>query len=411
VVLFTVMACMPGCLKHEPIDAGMNGPWPSSPAPGSFFTAEGRPSSAEGLAAKASHARYILIGEGHTSPCDHLAQAAALAALVKVGIRPAVGLEMVPVDRQPALDAFNAGKISVADLEKAVDWHKVWGFDYAMYAPIFTAAKQLGLPLYALNAPRELIRDAAEKGLDNLDPQQRALLPARIIPPPADQERMLGEEFEAHKAMGERAKDQPPGQTGPGAQPDAAAPAAPEPTPGEHPAMAKASFERFLFVQSLWDTQMAQRALAVFQATGRPVVVLAGSGHVEFGYGIAHRLAELDPDAKVVSVLAWRGGFAPEPGQADAYFFCPEPHASRLGFVVEMRDGQAVATAVEPGSKAQRAGILPGDVITRAGDKPVASLTDLHQAAIAALMAGKPLALTVARPGGEVSVSIEIGKR
>jgi uncharacterized iron-regulated protein len=421
---------MAGCLKHAPVETGESGPWPAAPEPGSFFTAKGLPSSAASLAAKAGSARYILIGEGHTSPCDHLVQAAALEALARAGIRPAVGLEMIPVDKQPALNDFNAGKISVADLEKAVDWRKVWGFDYAMYAPIFTAAQKLGLPLYALNAPRELIRAAAENGLENLAPQQRALLPSRIIPPPADQERMLREEFEAHQAMGERAKDKSPGQTGEAkTEPATAALPSSEQNPGEsptmtkadtpgqdqnpdnRPAMGKASFERFMFVQSLWDTQMADRALAAFKTTGRPVVVLAGGGHVEFGYGIAHRLAELDPGAKIVSVLAWRGGSPPDPGQADAYFFCPEPHKSRLGFMVEMRDGKAVATEVESGSKAARAGMLAGDVITLAGGKPVASLTDLHQAAIAALEADKPLTLTVARQGGDVTLRIELNKK
>ena len=75
-----------------------------------------------------------------------------------------------------------------------------------------------------------------------------------------------------------------------------------------------------------------------------------------------------------------------------------------------MRNGKATAAEVEPGSKAQRAGVLPGDVIALAGGKPVASLTDLHQAAIAALTAGKPLSLTIAREGGDVSVSIGLGR-
>ncbi|MBF0480958.1 MAG: ChaN family lipoprotein [Desulfovibrionaceae bacterium] len=393
---------MPGCLKHEPIGAGTAGPWPSASEPGSFLTADGLATSTAGLIAKAAGARYILLGESHTSPCDHLVQAAALAALAEAGLRPAVGLEMVPADKQPALDDFNAGKLGVAELEKAVDWPHVWGYDYAMYAPIFAAAKAHGLPLYALNAPAALIREAAEKGLDNLAPQQRALLPARVIAPPADQEQSLREEFQAHQAMGHRAKT---GQTG---QIDQAA-AAPEQNPGERPAMAKASFERFLFVQSLWDTQMAQRALAAFTAAGRPVVVLAGGGHVEFGYGVASRLAVLDPGAKIVSVLAWRGGAPPEPGQADVYFYCPETHKSRLGFQVEIRDGKAAAIQVEPGSKAERAGMLAGDVIAAAAGKPVTTLADLHQAAVAALAAGQPLTLTIARPGGEVGLTIELG--
>jgi uncharacterized iron-regulated protein len=402
-LILLLVVGMTGCVKREArgLDAG---PWPAAPAPGSFLTAQGQPATASDLAVLARGARYVLIGEGHTSPCDHAAQAAALAALAGAGLRPAIGLEMIPVHKQAALDEFNAGKTSVEELEKAVDWANVWGYDYALYAPIFAVARQYGLPLYAVNAPKELIRQAAEGGLDSLSPEARALLPASVLPPPPDQEKALREQFEAHKNI--PGKSSQPAQKAPAGKQSRAKAKKAEAAAAAKPA--SVSLDRFIFVQSLWDTQMATQAKAAFERYGRLVVVLAGGGHVEYGHGIAHRLATLDPGAKVLSVTAWRGGEAPDEGEADAYYFCPLAHRSRLGFSVEMQAAKVKVVEVAAGSKADRAGMRPGDVIAAAGGNPAASPGDLHKAAIAAFTAGKPLVLTVDREGGQADLSIEL---
>jgi len=335
-----------------------------------------------------ARADYILIGEEHPNPCDHLAQAGLLRRLVAAGIRPAVALEMVPADRQPVLDAFNAGKLAVADLPQALSWKAAWGYDFELYAPIFEAAREFRLPVFAANAPTGLARKVGRQGLDTLPPEERAMLPGAVLPPDPAQVEELRELFSQHSAMRKK---------------DAKAPAGRDP------------FDGFLAVQSLWDTQMAARAVLARAMSGRPVVVIAGAGHVERGWGIARRLASLDPKAKVAAVMPWRGGEAPDAALAPVFFACPQIQRSRLGMTLSREapaPGQPapplLVTAVAPGSPAEKAGLLAGDAVLAAGSHEAAALMVLHQAAAEAVKAGSPLTLTVSRAGETLPIAIPL---
>ncbi|KHK00694.1 ChaN family lipoprotein [Desulfovibrio sp. TomC] len=337
-------------------------------------------------------ADYMLLGEEHPNPCDHLAQAAVIRRLAAAGVFPAIGLEMVPADRQPVLDAFNAGSLSLADLPQALDWKTTWGFDFALYAPIFEAAREYQLPLFALNAPAGLAKEVGRLGLDALPPAKRAMLPGAILPPHPAQVEELRVFFAQHGPMGK-----PP--------PDPAKAA----VPGRDP------FDSFLAVQSLWDTQMAARAVLARSLTARPVVVIAGAGHVANGWGIARRLAVYDPSARTVTVVPWRGGEAPDPDEATFFAACPAIQKSRLGMTLshdQPAPGQPVppllVTTVAPGSAAETAGLLAGDAVTAAGKHPATDLAVLHQAAMEAAKAGDPLTLTVSRAGETLTITIPL---
>ena len=84
----------------------------------------------------------------------------------------------------------------------------------------------------------------------------------------------------------------------------------------------EAAFEKFVRAQSVWDTQMAWAARAVARETQR-VFVVVGAGHVTNGWGIEHRLAELDEGAEVLSFVPWSGEGRPDPAEADLFFVCP----------------------------------------------------------------------------------------
>lgn len=338
---------------------------------------------------------YVLVGEEHPNPCDHLAQAAVIRRLAAAGLRPVIGLEMVPADRQDILDAFNRGALAVDDLPRALDWPHTWGFDFRLYAPIFQAARDLRLPVFACNVPTGLARKVGRAGLAALTPAERAALPGTIIPPAPAQETELREFFEQHQAMLRQARGQG------------------RPTPAK--AASRDPLAAFLTVQSLWDTQMASRARYARALYDRPVVVVAGTGHVEHGWGIARRLRILDPGAAIVLVLPWRGDAQPDQVAADLFYACPVSHHSRLGMTFTQEapapDGKPVpplVTEVVPDSPAAQAGLLAGDALTAAGGRPVTSLTDLHLAGLAAAKAGKPLVLTVHRGGEDVTVTIPL---
>jgi len=138
------------------------------------------------------------------------------------------------------------------------------------------------------------------------------------------------------------------------------------------------------------------------------VVVLAGSGHVEQGWGIAERLKAFDPEGEVLSVVPWRGPAGLGPSVSDVFFYCPQFHKSRLGFSLEFLEQGAVVTEVEEGSKAFVAGVQKNDIILTAREMAVTDLWVLHKAAIKAKKENSPLEITVLRQGKGVILMIEM---
>jgi uncharacterized iron-regulated protein len=402
-----------GCVRRAPA--------PPPVAPETLVDATGAPLAQAAFAADVATAHYLLLGEEHPNPCDHQAQAAVIRRLAAVGVFPAIGLEMVPADSQPVLDAFNSGTLPLADLPAKLDWKATWGFDFDLYAPIFQAAKDLQLPVYAVNGPKGLARKVGRLGLDSLTPAERASLPGAILPPAPAQVEELRHLFAQHSAMRKAAADKaasPPatpavaGSTEAIAAPGTAQQAAPA---SKDTGPARDPFENFLTVQALWDTQMAARARAIRALTGRPVAVIVGAGHVAGGFGIARRLAVYDPDARIALVVPWRGGEAPDPAEAASFFACPAAQKSRLGMTLTQDQpapgkpaAPPIVTAVAPDSPAAKAGLLPGDAVTAAGGHPADALSVLHKAAIEAGKDGKALSLTVSRAGETLSIAIPI---
>ena len=345
-------------------------------APGQFLDAKGAPVGPAQVGALAANRAYVLIGEGHPLACDHLAQARVIERMAEAGALPAIGLEMASFDNQPVLDLFNKGYLSVDELESALKWRETVGYPFEAYRPIFETAKRLNLPLFALSAPRKIVVKAAKTGLAGLSFQERLGLPGRIIDCPPEQEAALREVFDEHHFP---AKDQ------------------------------GGAWKHFLAVQAIWDTTMAHRALEVRVLTRRPVVILVGSGHVEYGWGIAGRLAKLDPDGSRLLIMPWRLPDPPDSIQADLFFFCPLPPArAPLGMTLTAQSTVVTVSSVTDGSPAAKAGLIVGDQIVFAQDAPVTKLFDLHQAAMKAMEQGGALRLHIRRNGQTQTINIPL---
>ncbi len=359
------------CAAREPQPLGVT----FVPVAGDFIAKDGARLTLAQVLEQARDADYVLIGESHKSACDHAVEQELLRALALGPNPPALGLEMVADDRQGVLDAFNAGRIGVDDLEQRLDWGERWGYTFELYRGLFQVARQHHLPVVGLNAPPQIVRKVSREGLDALTDDERGMIPAHIIRQPAEQEGFLKEVMFRHEGR------------------DATDPA---------------QVERFFLVQSLWDTQMATRAHWARTTWKRPVVVVAGSGHVDFGWGVAQRLNTLDYGAKVLAVTPWRGVEGFEPGAADAFYFCPNVYVSRMGMVLEeTRDGLKVAQ-VERGSRADQAGLRPGDRMLSIRGREIDSLTDLHLAGAKAYKDGASFLVKVRRD--KETLTIDLGK-
>lgn len=392
-ILPLMLAALAGCAKPTAVTP----PWTSPPS-GAFLSGTGELLADDAVVDLARAADFVLVGESHTNLCDHAVKARLIEALAGSGHRFSIGLEMLPVTVQPVLDRFNARAISAADLGEEVGWEKLWGYPYAQYRRVFELAEKYGLPVAALNIPRQVLTNYRDKGEEGLSPEERRLLPGRVIPVSPAQQAALEEQVGLHQSMRTAASGS-------------------NATSGKAPAMS-AMAERFFLVQALWDSMMAEQALAWRGKLGLPVLILAGSGHVEHGWGIEYRLRTLDPAASCLALMPVRdeddfriqseAGQRPLPGGMAVFFHCAAQHKSRLGMnILFEQDGMRVES-VEAGSRAQAAGLRPGDVLLAAGDRELKEATDLHFAAMAASRAGKPLELTVRRADGTLTLSLPL---
>ncbi|MEM9067540.1 MAG: ChaN family lipoprotein [Myxococcota bacterium] len=214
--------------------------------------------------------RAIYLGEQHDAPLDHAMQYRILRALYLEDASLVVGMEMLQRPFQPAADQWVAGRLDEESFRRESEWDQRWGVDIRLYRPMLELIRSRAIPLYALNAPRELTRAVALAGVDGLSEEQRAQLPEMDL------------ENAAHRAMVEAAMAGHPH----GDDSDA--------------------FERLYQAQVVWDETMAESVANALEAGGSRIVVFAGSKHVESGLGIPDRAARRGVDRYRV-VLAAEG--------------------------------------------------------------------------------------------------------
>jgi len=170
-----------------------------------------------------------------------------------------------------------------------------------------------------------------------------------------------------------------------------------------HGAKAAASglrrFDHFLESQIIWDETMAHSVVEALAAhPGARMVVLAGNGHLQYGWGIPRRVRRL---SEIRTAVILNGPVEEvEPDLADYLLFVspiPAPKSPRLG--VRLREGPSAVevVGVQKGSPAARAGIQRGDRILALDGVPVRDTADIKIRLLDAAP-GRLLRLRVARP-------------
>jgi hypothetical protein len=124
----------------------------------------------------------IWLGEHHNSAADHDFQATFIREVHQHrqkhfsgksksgGSRNmmAIGLEQVQQEFQPILDAYIDGKISLDRMRFMVQWDKRWTWSFDNYKSIFETAKNLHIPLLALNVDSEDLSLVEKEGYPGL---------------------------------------------------------------------------------------------------------------------------------------------------------------------------------------------------------------------------------------------------
>jgi hypothetical protein len=133
------------------------------------------------LIQKIRESDVTLIADYHT-----FAQAQRTALrIIRDAIRPgeewSIGIEMVPSHFQTELDAFQAGKLSLAEFHEIIDYRSEWGFPWQHYKPLFDWAREHKVRLIALNRPKELFYPFSSSQRDLTDLRKRDEWAAGII--------------------------------------------------------------------------------------------------------------------------------------------------------------------------------------------------------------------------------------
>lgn len=237
-------------------------------APGIYDVSTGQALSDAQFEEAVLAANFVLVGESHDSVEDHALQAEVFRMFTKHK-RAALGMEMFQRPYQHHLDAFIEGTIDESEMLERTEWQTRWGFDAAMYRPLWSHAKELGYAIVALNVHRELTKRVSAVGLDGLSDEERAQV-VELDLSRDDYRSWLRDVFAGH---GMKLDDQ--------------------------------KFERFYQAQVLWDETMADSAVrflsdhpaydAVFMALGR--------GHVERRWGVPSRIERRSPGSKVLVIV------------------------------------------------------------------------------------------------------------
>src|SRR6185369_15515563 len=141
--------------------------------------------------------RLVLVGESHTNADFHLAQLRVIQELQRAGREVLIGLEMYPETEQRWLDAWRDGSLTEDGFLRLSHWYKNWGYNWAYYRDIFLFARDHGLRMIALNAPREIVSAVGKKGLAGLTPDERASIAPRIDTTSAEHRTLINAFFGA----------------------------------------------------------------------------------------------------------------------------------------------------------------------------------------------------------------------
>jgi len=215
----------------------------------------GEPVPLEMMLEDVSTVRIVYVGEIHTIKRHHQLQAQILRALAEKGIKPVLGMEMFSRQQQPVLDKWLKGFESVDDLINELG--KEHWTNLRDYTDLLVSARDLKIPIVGLNAPDKLVRKVAREGIEGLSEEERKGLPPGLSEINPLNDRLLRLRLKVHKAFEEK------------------------------------SLDRIVLAQALRDATMAT-AVAEFldtpQGKDRLMAVVAGNGHINYGFGIPERV-------------------------------------------------------------------------------------------------------------------------
>ena len=290
---------------------------------------------------RVANKKIIYVGEAHDRFSHHVTELEIIKDLHGRGKKIAIGMEMFERTFQHALNAYIEGSIDEKALLRGTEYFKRWGFDYTLYRPIVLFARSEGIPLIALNQKREIVNKVFHSGLDSLSGEEKQLVPSRMDFSDNAYRERLRAAFQEHESAG------------------------------------KGDFGFFNQAQILWDETMAESIAGFLEKhPDHQMVVLAGSGHLQYGSGIPKRAAgRTGGDYAIVL-----NDVDPGPGIADFVLYpdtFPQEVSPRL-MVILAEDGKRIEiTGFPRNSVSQKGGMRKGDIVLAIDGCPVHTVDDV----------------------------------
>ena len=218
----------------------------------------------------------VFVGEFHDHIANHLAELAILRALNQRVPTLALSMEQFERDRQSKVDDYVAGKIGEGTLTNGLGWKN---YEEA-YRPLVEYVKDRRLPIIAANAPIDIVRCVARKGivyLGELSAARRKLVAEEIHTADGPYKRKFVRFSGDDAAHGGSGK------------------------PGEN---AKQRIENNFAAQMTRDDTMAESIAMFLQANpGYHVLHVAGAFHVADKLGTVESLRMRSPQLKIALVM------------------------------------------------------------------------------------------------------------
>lgn len=352
-IIFLSFLSLSGCLSTASLPPLTFQGKPEPLKPGDIIdTRKGEIISSDILAERLAGVRVVYVGETHTSLEDHRIQLQILEGLYRRNPDMALALEMFPRRAQPVLDRYAAGGLTEEAFVREVNWAEVWGYPFQLYRPLLAFARDKGLRIIGLNAPREVVHKIARQGLFSLSPEERREIAESFLTEDPKHREVLAQEFQRHRQ--ENIKD----------------------------------FESFYAAQLAWDETMAETLVRSLQTMppAAQVLVMIGKGHITDRQGMPLAAWKRLPHSfkTVVPVSVDHPFRILGPELADFLWITPpfkETHPPRLGIQVNpLPENRGLEVLdVTPGGPAARAGFQKGDIIVQAAGEGVRTVEDLHR--------------------------------
>ncbi|MGB8959194.1 MAG: ChaN family lipoprotein, partial [Candidatus Aminicenantales bacterium] len=349
----------------------------------------GRPVGFDRMIDEMQAARIVHVGETHNSMPMHEIEYQVIRALYARDQHLAIGLEMVPVTLQEALNKWTAGILTKEEFIREIRWYVTWNFNFGYYEKIFDFAREHRLPIYALNAPREVITKIRMRGWDALTDEEKAFFPGPPDTTNVDHRTLIRTVFES--------SEMPHAMMGPGLD---------------------QVFEGLYRSQSAWDEVMGANAVKAVEAEGRRLVVCVGSGHLLYNLGLNRRAYERSklPFKTVIAVEvpAEKKTLAVSRAIGDYVFgLAPQDKPAfptiGLGFKKVENLENLVIDAKPTEGAASRADFDKGDVVLSADGRAYTDINELRME-LAKLRCGGEVKFKVLRAGQVKDVALKCEK-